>query len=70
MVTVGELVAPADVSIWLGPLNEAVTPAGAENVTETGEAKLSNEATYRLTPPDAPWAMDIPVVENAIEKSP
>jgi hypothetical protein len=45
MVTVGELVPLADVSIWLGPLNEAVTPGGAEKVSETGEAKLSSEAT-------------------------
>jgi hypothetical protein len=51
-------------------LNDAVTPGGAEKVSETGEAKLSTEATYRFTVPEAPWAMDIPEVENATEKSP
>ena len=45
MVTVGELVPPADVSIWLGPLNEAVTPGGAEYVSDTGEAKLRSDDT-------------------------
>jgi hypothetical protein len=53
-----------------GPLNEAVTPDGAEYVSDTGDAKFSSEATYRFTVPDAPCAMDIPVVENATEKSP
>jgi hypothetical protein len=70
MVIVGELVSPADVSTMLGPLKEAVTPVGAENVSDTGDAKLSSEATYRFTAPDSPCAMDMPVVENATEKSP
>jgi hypothetical protein len=51
-------------------LNEAVTPSGAEKVNVTGEAKFSMEATYRFTVPEAPWAMDMPEVENATEKSP
>ena len=61
---------PAEVSISLGPLNEAVTPGGAEKVNDTGEAKLFSEATYRFTVPDAPCAIDMPDVENATEKSP
>jgi hypothetical protein len=69
-VSVGEEVPPAEVSTLLGPLNEAVTPAGAENVSSTGEAKLFREVTYRFRVPDAPCAMDMPVVENATEKSP
>jgi len=44
-VTEGELVLPAEVSIWLGPLKDAVTPGGAVKVNETGEAKLLSEAT-------------------------
>ena len=70
IVTLGEDVVSADVWIWLGPLNDAVTPEGAENVTETGEAKLSSELTYRDTVPDAPWGIEMPEVENAREKSP
>lgn len=54
MVTVGELVPPADVAISLGPLKEAVTPGGAEKVSATGDAKLFSEDTYRFTVPDAP----------------
>jgi hypothetical protein len=54
IVSVGDEVPPAEVSMSLGPLKEAVTPAGAENVRDTGEAKLFNEVTYRFRLPDAP----------------
>ena len=58
----------ATVSIWLRPLNDIHTPGGAENVNEIGEAKLSSEATDRLTLPKVPWRIDVPVVENITEK--
>ena len=70
IVSVGEDIPPAEVSILLGPLNEAVTPGGAEKVSETGEAKLFSEVTNTFRLPDAPCAIPMPVVENAIEKSP
>jgi hypothetical protein len=54
IVSVGEDIPPAEVSILLGPLNEAVTPGGAEKVSATGEAKLFNEVTNRFKVPDAP----------------
>jgi hypothetical protein len=54
MVSVGEAVPPAEVSTLLGPLNEAVTPAGAENVRVTGEAKPFTEVRNRFKEPDAP----------------
>jgi hypothetical protein len=70
IVRVGEDVPPADVSILLGPLNEAVTPGGAEKVSETGEAKLFIEVRNRFKLPDAPCVTPIPVDEKATEKSP
>lgn len=70
MVSVGEDMPPAEVSILLGPLKEAVTPCGAEKVSVTGEAKLFKEVTNTLRLPDAPCAIPMPVVENATEKSP
>jgi hypothetical protein len=54
IVSVGEDVPPAEVSTLLGPLKEAVTPGGAENVSDTGEAKLFKEATYKFRLPEAP----------------
>jgi hypothetical protein len=70
IVIAGEVVPPAEVSTRLGPLNEAVTPGGAENVMLTGDAKLFREVRYSVTEPDAPWGMEIPDVESASEKSP
>jgi hypothetical protein len=70
IVTLGADVLLAEVSTRLGPLNEVVTPDGAENVSVTGEAKLASDPMYSVTVPEAAWAMDIPVVENATEKSP
>jgi len=54
MVSVGEEVPSAEVSILLGPLNEAVTPAGAEKVRVTGEAKPFAEVRNRFKEVDAP----------------
>jgi hypothetical protein len=54
IVNVGEAVPPAEVSTLLGPLNEAVTPAGAEKVSVTGETKPFTEVRYRFKEPDAP----------------
>jgi hypothetical protein len=54
IVSVDEAVPPAEVSISLGPLNEAVTPAGAEKVRVTGDAKPFTEVTNRFKVPDAP----------------
>ena len=70
IVSVGELIPPAEVSTLLGPLNEAVTPAGAAKVSVTGEAKPFSEVTNTFRVPDAPCGIPMPVVENAIEKSP
>ena len=70
IVSVGELIPPAEVSTLLGPLNEAVTPAGAAKVSVTGEAKPFSEVTNTFRVPDAPCEIPMPVVENAIEKSP
>jgi hypothetical protein len=70
IVNVGEEVPPADVSILLGPLNEAVTPGGAEKVSATGEAKPFTEVTNKFKLPEAPCATPIPVDEKATEKSP
>ena len=71
IVTVDEVVLPMEVAIWLGPLplNDAVTPDGPENDNETVSAKPFSEATYRFVVPDDPWAMEMPVLERAIEKS-
>jgi hypothetical protein len=54
IVNVGEVVPAAEVSTLLGPLNEAVTPAGAEKVSATGEAKPFTEVRKRFKEPDAP----------------
>ena len=70
IVRAGEDVPPAEVSTLLGPLNDAVTPGGAENVRSTGEAKLFSEVTNRLTLPEAPCEICMPDVEKATEKSP
>ena len=47
MVTKPELVPPADVEIWLGPLplKTAVTPGGPVNDNETAYSKLPKDVT-------------------------